>query len=198
MLTFGLTGGIATGKSTINKVFAEYNIPLVDADIIARKVVEPKTEGLYALGKEFGAQYINADGSLNRSKLGDLVFSDSKARKRLDRIMFPLILEESENQIKQLHIDGHNIVGYDSALIIESGLADGFRPLIVVYCTEEQQIDRLMKRNNLSWSKAMNRICSQMPARDKIAYADYTINTGGTKEESANQALEIIKKLQSM
>ena len=91
MLTFGLTGGIATGKSTINKIFTANDIPLVDADIVARQVVEPGTEGLYSLGKEFGAQYINANGSLDRSKLGSLIFKDFSAKSRLDHIMFPLV-----------------------------------------------------------------------------------------------------------
>jgi len=198
MLTFGLTGGIATGKSTINKIFTANDIPLVDADIVARQVVEPGTEGLYSLGKEFGAQYINANGSLDRSKLGSLIFKDFSAKSRLDHIMFPLIFEEVEKQIKSLHDSGYPIVGYDSALIIESGLADGFRPLIVAYCSEEQQIARLMKRNGLIWAEAMLRIASQMPAQQKVVYADYIINTGGTKEESAFQTLEIIKKLKLM
>jgi dephospho-CoA kinase len=198
MITFGLTGGIACGKSTINKIFTANNIPMVDADIVARHVVEPGSEGLYTLAQAFGAQYICADGSLNRPKLGALVFDDPTVLAKLNSIMFPMIFEESEKQIEVLHNNGNDIVGYDSALIIEMGLSNGFTPLIVVHCSVEDQINRIIKRNKLTREEAVSRINTQMPAAEKIKFAAFVIDTSNSKEESAQQAIFIINKLKEL
>jgi len=187
MITFGLTGGIASGKSTVTKTFRAHNVPMVDADIIARQVVEPGTRGLALVIEHFGTEYLLEDGTLDRIKLGNLIFANKDQRDILDNIMMPIINEESSLQVKKLHDEGHEIVGYDGALICEMGNADKYRPLIAVHCTQDQQLERLMKRNNLTQEAAMHRINAQMPVAKKIAMADYTIDTSGTIEESVKQ-----------
>lgn len=195
MITFGLTGGIASGKSTITKTFRANNIPMVDADIVARDVVKPGTYGLDQIIQTFGSEYLESDGTLHRTKLGKLVFSDKEALKKIDEIMLPLINTEANFQIAKLHSEGHYIVGYDAALICEMGNSEKFRPLIVVHCPQDTQIERLMSRNNLTREEALLRINAQMPVAKKIEMANYTIDTSGTIEESIKQTDVVIHNL---
>lgn len=198
MITFGLTGGIASGKSTVTKTFLANNIPMVDADLVARDVVKPGTYGLIRIVETFGKEYLNEDGTLHRTKLGALVFSDKNALALIDELMYPLIRSESDRQIKQYHNEGHYIVGYDGALICEMGNAKNFKPLIVVHCPQDVQIQRLMTRNSLTAEEAMLRISSQMPVDEKIKLADFTIDTSGTIEESVKQTEEVIHKIRAI
>ena len=195
MITFGLTGGIASGKSTVTKTFRNAGIPIVDADIVARQVVEPGTAGLKTIITAFGEEYLQEDGTLNRTKLGALVFANKDALGIVNEIMMPLINNESANQIKKLHEAGAPLVGYDAALICEMGNAKNYRPLIVVHCPADTQLARLMSRNNLTRDEAMARIFAQMPVEKKKAMADYLIDTSGTIENSVRQTEEIIQKL---
>lgn len=197
MITFGLTGGIACGKSTATKTFIAEGIPMVDADIVGRQVVEPGTTGLRMIVDTFGSKYLNEDGTMNRSAMAALVFSDAEALQKMNEIMAPLINEESSLQIRRLHSQGHRIVGYDAALIVEMGNADKYRPLIVVYCPQQMQIERMMKRNGVSMQDAMARIAVQLPAEEKVKLANYVINTSGTIEDSVRQTKEIIAKMKS-
>lgn len=191
MITFGLTGGIACGKSTVTKTFRYLGIPMVDADIVARQVVEPGTPGLETVIKSFGKEYLQDDGTLDRIKLGKLVFSDKESLRLIDEIMLPLINTEATAQLKKLETAGHLIAGYDAALICEMGNSEKFRPLIVVHCPQDTQIERLMSRNNLTREDALLRINAQMPVAKKIAMSDYDIDTSGTVEESKLQTKRI-------
>lgn len=197
MITFGLTGGIASGKSTVTKTFRAHGIPIVDADIVARQVVEPGTLGLGAIISAFGSEYCQEDGTLDRIGLGKLIFSDRTARHQIDMIMLPLINQESDKQIKKLHDEGAPLVGYDAALICEMGNSEKFRPLIVVHCPRDTQLARLMSRNNLTRDEALLRIEAQMPVEKKLALADYSIDTSGTVEQSIKQTKNIIQSLRS-
>lgn len=203
MITFGLTGGIACGKSTASRTFVSHGIPMVDADLVARQVVEPGTYGLREIVKLFGESILLADGTLNRIKLGALVFSnpDLELRQRsmsaLNSLMGPLIQEESRAQIRKLHSQGHRLVGYDAPLLCEMGNADKFRPLIVVSCPQDTQLARLMSRNNLTREQAMDRILSQMPLEKRLEFADYVIDTSGTVDYSIQQTEEILWKMKS-
>ena len=197
MITFGLTGGIASGKSTVTKTFRAAGIPMVDADIVARQVVEPGTPGLQAVINAFGTEYLLSDGTLNRTKLGALVFADKKELDICNKIMMPLIHDEGAAQIQKLHDEGHLIVGYDAALICEIGNAEKYRPLIVVHCPTDTQLARLMSRNNLTRDEAMARIEAQMPVEKKKAMADYLIDTSGTIEYSVQQTEKIIEILKT-
>jgi dephospho-CoA kinase len=193
MITFGLTGNIAMGKSTVTKKFRESGIPMVDADIISREIVELGTPGLAAMVEAFGPEYLQADGTLDRTKLGNMIFAPGNAEQLAlcNSIMQPRIKEESNRQIKEFHDKGFAIVGYDAALICENGNADGFKPLIMVRCTPEQQLERLMKRGTgrgpLTKEQATAIINVQMPIEKKMAMADFIIDTSGTIEESVKQ-----------
>jgi dephospho-CoA kinase len=199
MITFGLTGNICMGKSTIEKTLVKHNIKVIDADMVARQVVEPGTYGWHTIYLVFGEEYIKADHTLDRAKLGELVFSDKKAMDQLNAIMGPLIQAEVANQIKKLQDEGQQLICYSGALIVESGNADRYRPLVMAYCTPEQQLERLMARGTghgpLTKERAMAIIKSQMPAEEKAHLADYIINTWGTIQDSVLQTEIIIEIL---
>lgn len=197
MITFGLTGGIASGKSTVTKTFRYLGIPIVDADVVARQIVEPGTVGLQAVVFAFGKEFLQSDGTLNRTKLGARVFADKKELDICNKIMGPLIVDESAAQIKKLHDDGAPLVGYDAALICEMGNSKKYRPLIVVHCPSDTQIDRLMSRNNLTRAEAMYRIEAQMPVEKKKALADYLIDTSDSIESSKYQTKVIAHRIRS-
>jgi dephospho-CoA kinase len=198
MITFGLTGGIASGKSTVTKTLREHQIPMVDADKVARDVVVPGSKGLATIVEHFGTTYILPDGTLDRTGMGQLVFASKDALNLINKIMFPLIREEAEKQLQALHMAGHYLVGYDAALICEMGSASLYRPLVVVACTQENQLARLMKRNTLTEAEAMARIATQMPVEQKIAMADFIIDTNGTIEQSIAQTNKIVDTLRKM
>lgn len=196
-MLFGLTGGIACGKSTITRTFRNNSIPMVDADVVARQVVEPGRLGYRMLSSYFGKDYFFPDGSLDRAKLGATVFADKQAMKALNSIMAPLIDDLSTYQFEAYFKEGYNLVGYDAALLIENGNADNFRPLIVVSCPPELQIERLIKRNNLTGEQAKARIDAQLSLTEKVKLADFVIDTSGTMENSMLQTMNIIKVLKS-
>lgn len=198
MITFGLTGGIACGKSTVSKTFRANGIPMVDADMVARQVVELGTPGLSKITDSFGQEYLQSDGTLNRTKLGQLVFSDKVALSKLNHIMGILIHTESQSQLKKLHNEGHDIVGFDAALICENGNADKYRPLVVVSCPQEVQLARLMSRNNLTEDEAMARINAQFSSEQRVEFADFVIDSSMSIKNSILQTEVIIYELQQL
>lgn len=183
MKTFGITGSIACGKSTVSNFVRQQGIPVIDADHVARDVVAPTSRGLEQIVSTFGEQYLLPDKTLDRVKLGALVFADDKELDKLNRIMSPLIQRESLRQIVATHNEGHEFVAYDAALLIEMGNADKYRPLIVVTAPLETQLARLMKRNNLTEEEARRRISKQLSSEEKAKHADFVIETTGTLEE---------------
>jgi dephospho-CoA kinase len=193
----GLTGGICCGKSTVAKTFVRLGIPEVDADIVARQVVEVGTKGWDRIRATFGMEYLNDDQTINRAKLGKLVFSDRNTRSLLDQLMLPLIIDESKIQLEKLARD-HAIVVYNAALICEMGHADRYRPLVVVVCTPEIQLARLMNRNNLTKIEAMLRINAQMPAAAKCDMADFVIETSGNIEGSVLQTEVVLYEIRKL
>lgn len=195
MIVFGLTGGIACGKSTVTKTFRDHNIPMVDADIVARQVVEPGTEALSLIVESFGSSYLLPDGTMDRVALGSLVFAEQKAMDKLNAIMAPAISFEGDKQVANLSLEGHNLIGWDAALIIEMGNAKKYKPLIVVQCPAADQLARLMKRNALTAEEAMRRISAQMPTEQKVKLADFVVDTSGTIENSIEQTKKIIHQL---
>lgn len=195
MITIGLTGNIAMGKSTASRTFEAAGIPTIDADIIARQVVEPKSFGLYAIMDRFGIDMILSDGTLDRAKLGEAVFNSPVKMAALNELMGPLIRVASTDKINNFRKLGHSIVVFDAAMIVEFGHADQYRPLIVVHCTPEQQLERLMRRNGLTREQAMRRIEAQMPVEKKKSMADYLIDTNGSIENSVEQTKNIIEQI---
>lgn len=197
-ITAGLTGGICVGKSNVAKTFRKHGIVTVDADLIARDVVQPGCEGMNRILNAFGGAFLNSDRTLDRVKFGAFIFKDKQARKMLDSLMLPLIASEAKKQIDQLHKDGHSIVIYDAALIIEMGHADHYRPLVVVVCPEDIQLERLMTRNKLTKEEAISRIDSQIPANQKALMADYVIDTSRDIKYSIEQTINIIQELKDL
>jgi dephospho-CoA kinase len=191
---FGLTGNIATGKSFVSSLLMKALIPVVDADDCARNVQRPGSIALEQLTEAFGKEILLEDGNLDRPKLGEIVFGNIEPLKKLNEIMLPLIAAEAQWQI-QLRINaGCRYVCYDAALLIEVGLAESFRPLVVVACEPEKQLERLIKRG-LTQDLALKRMASQMPTKDKIEVADIVIDTNGAKEETEYQTTALIDSL---
>jgi dephospho-CoA kinase len=177
---FGLTGGIASGKSTAAARLRARHVPVVDADALAREVVAPGTEGLSALVLAFGREILDPVGALDRKKLAGIAFSDPAARMRLNAITHGRIAERTRLRAAELAASGEPLACYEAALIVENGLADAFRPLVVVACPEHLQIARARARDGISESEARDRVRAQKPLADKIAVADFVIDTSGT------------------
>src|SRR5688572_8792929 len=164
MLKVGLTGSIAVGKSFVLGVLRELGARVLDADVVAREVVEPGTAGLTAVVDEFGADILKPDGSLNRAALGSIVFADDERRQKLNSILHPFIISSQDEIMRQWERETpQTIAVVDAALMIESGGYKRFDKLIVVHCQPEIQIERLMKRDIISRAEAERRINAQMP-----------------------------------
>jgi len=197
MLKVGLTGSIAVGKSFVLSVLAELGCHVIDADDIARQVVTPGSPGLKSVREVFGDGVLNVDGSLDRAKLGAIVFADEARRKELNAILHPLIIAAQDQQIRQIEQeDPHGIVVIDAALMIESGGYRRLDSLIVVHCRPEIQLQRLMARNGLSRADAEQRIRSQMPQEEKKKYADFLIDTSNDFENTRSQVESVYEQLQ--
>ena len=178
MLRVGLTGSIAVGKSFVGSLLVELGCRLLDADQTARDVVSPDSDGLKAIVTEFGAEVLQPDGSLDRKRLGALVFSNPEKRQRLNAILHPRIIERQDEILRSWEIENpQGIAIVDAALMIESGGYKRFDKLIVVHCRPEVQLERLMLRDHLSLDEARKRIDSQMPQDEKQKFADYLIDT---------------------
>lgn len=193
-IVIGLTGSIATGKSTVASMFMDLGIPVIDADRIAREVVEPGEEAYKKVVETFGEEILLEDRSLNRPKLGRIVFSDEEKRNQLNSIVHPAIrkrmLEKRDAYLK----NGEDCVVLDIPLLFESKLEHFVDKIIVVYVDEDVQLKRLLERNQLTKEEALQRIRSQMPVKDKIELADAVIDNNGTIEHSFKQLKEILQK----
>lgn len=198
MLKVGLTGSIAVGKSYVCDVFRELGVPVLDADLTAREVVAPGTPGLRAIEDEFGAVVIGPNGELDRAKLGEIVFSDAKKRGRLNEIIHPLVIATQDEWLKGKEIENPNgLAIIDAALMIESGGYKRFDKIIVVWCRDDIQLDRLMKRNGLSEEAARARIVAQMSQDEKKSHADFLIDTSDGFDVTREQVVALFGKLKS-
>lgn len=198
MLKVGLTGGIATGKSHVLSVFQALGCHVIDADLIARQVVAPGQPALSELVTEFGPQVLDATGHLDRFYLANLVFQDEQKRARLNAIVHPRVIQEIARQYSAYEqSDPDGIVIVDGALIIETGLHTTFDVLIVTDCDPQQQLNRLIARDQLSAEAALSRIRAQMPAAEKKKYADFVIDTSGSFEHTRQQVEHIYRQLQA-
>ncbi len=197
MLKVGLTGSIAVGKSFVLDVLRELGARTIDADQIARECVEPGTPGLAAVVSEFGNGVLNADGFLDRSKLGAIVFGDEAKRQKLNSILHPFITARQDVVMQQWQKETPVAIAIvDAALMIESGGYKRFDKLIVVHCDSEIQIERLMKRNKLSRQEAEQRVKTQMPQEEKKKYADYLIDTSGDRDDTRKQVAAVWEELE--
>ncbi|HUV12286.1 MAG TPA: dephospho-CoA kinase [Acidobacteriota bacterium] len=197
MLKVGLTGGIACGKSKALLCFEQLGAFTVDADKIAREVVQPGQPAYQKILDEFGPDMVGTDGELDRAKLGDLVFSDDSARSTINSIVHPFVLAEEDRLVRELENNPHQypMVVTDAALMVEVGSYTKYDIVIVAYCPPSMQLERLMKRNALSKAEALRRVSSQMPLLEKIEYADYIIDTSRDQSETQEQIRHIYAEL---
>ena len=195
MFKLGLTGGIATGKTTISNYLKSIDIPVLDADEYARKVVEPGTPGLAEITNTFGEQVLRADGSLNRKLLGQIVFNDSSARQTLNDITHPRIQQMMADELHRLAEQQIPLVILDIPLLLENKNVAGADAVMVVTIPESLQLTRLMQRNNLTEKEAQSRISSQMPLVEKEKLADFVIDNSGTISSTQKQVEKVIQKI---
>ena len=196
MLRVGLTGSIGVGKSFVTSVFVELGCRVLDADQTAREVVMPGTPGLKALVEAFGEDILATDGTLDRKSLGALIFADESQRQRLNHILHPFIIARQDEILNGWEAEDPDGIGIvDAALMIESGGYKRFDKLIVVHCSPEVQLERLMLRDKLSREEALRRINSQMPQEEKQRFADYLIDTSDGFELTRSRSVEIYNQL---
>ncbi|MBC6315468.1 dephospho-CoA kinase [Listeria grandensis] len=189
----GLTGGIASGKTTVSNMLADAGFPIVDADIAARKVVAKNTEGAKLIQAAFGEAVFGKDGELDRPKLGEIIFHDSEKRETLNAIVHPLVRQWMLAERDRLIARGHEVIVFDIPLLLESKLEAMVDTIVVVYVDEQTQLARLMQRNDLSEKDAKARISSQMPLSEKIKHADIVINNVHGLVETKQQVDELIR-----
>jgi dephospho-CoA kinase len=192
MLKVGLTGSIAVGKSFVLSVLAELGCVTFDADRIAHSVMEPGRDAHRDIVGEFGSSVLGKDASIDRQKLGAIVFADQARRARLNEIVHPRVIEEQNRLLLEAEArDPNGIAVIDAALMIESGGHKRFDKLIVVYCDRETQIERLMRRNDTTREDAELRVGAQMSTEEKLRYADYRIDTAGTFEQTRQRVIDV-------
>ena len=195
MLRVGLTGGIACGKSTISRMFRDLDIPILDADPLAHELLEPGQPVYDQVVKEFGPEILANDKSIDRSKLGPIVFADPEKLKRLNQIIHPHIVEIVDRWFATLdQPGGPPIAIVEAALLIEAGYRPKLNCLIVVRCTPGQQLARLRERG-LNEIQAQQRINSQIPIEDKVKVADEIIDGGTSFEETSRQVRDLTSRL---
>ena len=199
MLRVGLTGSIAVGKSYVSGVLAELGCHVVDADVVARRVVEPGAEGLRRIVDEFGEWVLKPDGTLDRAAVSAVIFKDPAKRELINSLLHPLIIAEQDETLRRWEEEDPRGIGVvDAALIIESGGHVRFDKLVVVHCRPEVQLERLMRRNGYTREEAAARIGAQMPQEEKLRHADFAIDTSGSYEESRRRTEEVYAELRRL
>ena len=187
MKIVGLTGGISSGKSTVSSYLKQLKIPVIDADEVARKVVEPNSQGAREIRKAFGSDVFEEDGSLNRQKLGTLIFSNAENRQKLDDLLQPLIKITILNEIEEYRQKGENMIVLDLPLLFEKQYEELCEEIIVVYIPKELQLERLMRRNQYTKQEALSRIDSQLSIEEKRKRATVLLDNQGTIQQLYHQ-----------
>ena len=195
MLRIGLTGGIATGKSTVSNYLKELAYPLIDADVIARQLVEPGQEGLERLVARFGREILDETGSLNRQALGQRLFGDAQLRQEVDQLLHPLIYEALEVESQRLAQAGAKLAFFDIPLLYETGYDQKMDQVWVVYLPHDLQVERLMARNSWSRAQAEAAIASQASIEAKRQRADLVIDNQGTLAVTFAQVDQALSRL---
>lgn len=196
MIVVGLTGGIATGKSTVSNLLRARGVPLIDADVIARQVVEPGTPALAKIQAYFGDAVIQPDGTLDRKKLGTIIFDDEEKRRKLNGIVHPAVRWAMLWLVLGYWIRGNKYCVLDVPLLIEGSLWKMVGKVVVVYCSVELQLLRLMLRDNSSREDASSRLNSQLPIAEKVKYADIVIDNSGTRQELEAHVDALVRRLE--
>jgi dephospho-CoA kinase len=196
MLIVGLTGGVASGKTVVSQILREEGAYLINADQIARELIQPHTPTWKELIRVFGQDILEKDGSIHRKKLAAKVFSDTHQRNLLNQILHPRIKEEMDRRVREIgQEDPEAIVVIDAALLVEVGEHRKMDKVIVVTSTEAQQIERLKNRDGVEPEEAQKVLSSQMANEEKLKVADYVIRNEGSLEETRKRAKEIFQEL---
>jgi len=198
MKVMGITGNIASGKSTVARMFEALGARIIDADEIARIVVEPGAPAWEEIVSEFGRDILEPDGAINRKRLADIVFGDEAKRKRLNDITHPRIRERISELLREYEKEGAPVVMVEATLIVERGglknLIDG---LIVVTADEETQIERLIRDKGYKREEAVSRLRAQMPAREKMTHGDYIIDNSESLDNTRVQVKAVWEAIRS-
>lgn len=191
----GLTGGVASGKSTVAALLRELGAVVVDSDVLAREVVEPGTPGLAAVVGAFGPAVLTADGALDRPALGAVVFGDEAARRRLEAILHPLIRARAA-ELEAAAPEG-TVVVHDIPLLVETGQADRFDAVLVVDVPVETQVERMVRDRGMSREDALARVAAQADRELRLAAATHVVDNTGTREDLRDRVTEVLEKLVS-
>jgi dephospho-CoA kinase len=197
VVVVGLTGGIATGKSTVAAMFAARGAAVVDADQIAHALQKPGQPNYHRIVEAFGKGILDAQGRIDRRRLGARVFADPDARRRLESILHPAIREACRGEIRAAEASGHRMCIVDAALILETGQQGLFDALVVVTAPPETQVDRLMRLRGLTEAEARQRLESQWPTASKAALADFVIENGGELKATEAQVDRVYAALET-
>jgi dephospho-CoA kinase len=198
MLVVGLTGGVASGKTTVSRILQQEGAYLIDSDLIARELVQPQTPTWSELIRVFGREILEKDESINRKALADRVFSNPQKRGQLEKILHPQISREIDRRIEEIRKkDPEAVVVVDAALLVETGAHRRMDKLIVVTATEAQQVERLGRRAGAAPQEAREILSAQMPLAEKLKVADSIIRNEGALEETIRRAKEIFQDLKT-
>jgi dephospho-CoA kinase len=196
MLIVGLTGGIASGKSLVTRVLRDLGAHVIDADKIVHELLGPNQDACREVVGHFGKELLLPDGSIDRRKLGDIIFNHPEERAWLNQCIHPRVFKAYQTQVHNLRERQPDaIVVMDAALLIETGYHKHMDRLIVVYSMQQDQVKRLMERDRFTLEQAMARITSQMPLDEKRKYADYVIENTGAREATEQQTREVFEML---
>ena len=197
MKVYGLTGGIASGKTTVEQALRSLGIPTFDADQFARAVVEPGEPAYLEIVEEFGSGILDADGRVDRRALGRVVYRDPALRRRLEAITHPRIMGAIFDRVAELGRTGESIAVVSAALLVEADFVDRFDGLVVITCSPAEQLHRIMDRDRFTEAQARRRIEAQMPLGDKVAVADWVVDTNGPREHTTTQVEDLVQRWRS-
>jgi dephospho-CoA kinase len=199
MLTVGLTGGLASGKSFVGGALEDLGCKLIQADVLGHEVLLPDGASYAGVVRAFGRGILNPEGEIDRRRLALEVFSDKDRLRLLNSLVHPQVRARTDELIAEYFAnDPDAIVVVEAAIHVETGNYKRFDKLIVVVCTVEQQMERAMKRDGSTRAQILTRLASQMPLEEKIQYADYVIDTSGRKEETLRQTEEVFLELRRL
>ncbi len=198
-LLLGVTGGIASGKTTVANMLRELGAPIIDFDDIARQVVEPDKPAWKEIVKYFGRQVLKEDGNLDRKKVSKIVFRNMEKRRKLEGFTHPHIYKEFIKQVNEIaKKDPESIIQVTIPLLIELNLQYMFHKILVVYIPQEKQIERLSERDGISKDEAKNMLKAQLPINEKVGYADFVIHNEGSLMETKKQVEDLWQMLKSL
>ncbi len=196
MLLVALTGGIAAGKSVVAQIFKQLGCYILESDTLAHSLMVPEKQAWKAMVDHFGRGILNPDKTINRSVLGSIVFDDSNERRYLNDLIHPLVMKKKKEIVQRVKNQGrHKIFVSVAALTIESGFADYFDKIVVVYCDKKTQIKRLMQRDDIGREDALKKLRSQLQPEKKLKFADYIIDTSGTIQQTVERAEQVFRNL---